>query len=98
MDTPAFYGRLEVFAETTVIDRENYRVAWETAGSIPSWLLHSERWQTLTRLPDGRTKYETQEVFRGALAYIVKWVLGSALSSGFHVMAETLKQRAEQQH
>ena len=46
---------------------------------------------------DGRkkTRYETMEVFNGALAYVVMGLLGDGLRKGFIAMAEGLKTRSE---
>lgn len=97
MDTPGLFGKNGAFCEITILDPENYRVAWETVPSLlaPSWLLHAERWQILTELPEGKTKYETTEVMFGPAAYIVKFVVGSWLKLGFQAFADSLKGRAE---
>ncbi|EAU87605.1 hypothetical protein CC1G_09702 [Coprinopsis cinerea okayama7 len=97
MGNPGLFGKNSAFVEITVLDTENYRAAWETAGPVPAWLLHSERWQTLTTLPDGKTRYDTIEVFSGFAAYLVQLFVGSALKKGFQAMADTLKERAERQ-
>jgi len=94
-EEPGLMGKSTVYVQITVVDKEHYRVAWETAGWVPAWLLHSERWQTLEELPDGRTKYESLEVFKGPVAYLIKLLVGPGLIQGFQAMADTLKQRAE---
>ena len=76
----------------TFLDVANHRVAWES--HIP-WLLHANRWQWLTVLDDGKTRYETIEVFTGPLAWVVKWFAGANLRLGFKAMAEGLKTRVE---
>lgn len=95
MGNPRFMGTGSAFVEITVLDKEGYRAAWETAGYMPAWLLHAERWQTLTALPGGQTRYDAMEVFSGPVAYLVKLFVGSALKQGFQAMADTLKERAE---
>ncbi|KAH6904489.1 hypothetical protein BKA70DRAFT_536621 [Coprinopsis sp. MPI-PUGE-AT-0042] len=95
MGNPGFIGKGSAFVEITVLDTEGYRAAWETAGYMPGWLLHAERWQTLTALPNGQTRYDAIEVFSGPVAYLVKLFVGSALKQGFQAMADTMKQRAE---
>lgn len=79
----------------TLFDPEAHRVAWRTR--MPTWLMVSDRWQWLT-VEDGKTKYETVEVFRGPLAYLVKWFVGANLRLGFQAMADGLKDRAEALH
>mgnify|MGYP002403013655 CR=1 FL=1 len=83
------------FAEITILDNENYRVAWETAGFMPKWLLFCERWQILTEVEGGKTKYESTEVFYGPIAYLVKLFVGAGLQKSFQAMADTLKAEAE---
>ncbi|KAF6759849.1 hypothetical protein DFP72DRAFT_884386 [Ephemerocybe angulata] len=97
MGNPGLFGSNGAYCEITVLDTENYRAAWETAPTFfrPGWLLHSERWQILTELPGGKTKYETIEVFFGPMAYIVKLVVGTGLKAGFQAFADSLKERAE---
>jgi len=77
----------------TVVDHENYRAAW-VYDAMPKWLLNSERWQTLT-LVDGKTRYESREVFCGILAYFVMFFFQPKLKLAFDVMAQALKERAE---
>lgn len=97
MGTPGPFGTGSAFCEITVIDHDNYRVAWESAPTLlrPSVLLRTERWQILTEGPDGKTKYESFEVFSGPLAYLVKLFVGSGLKLGFKAFADSLKERVE---
>ena len=60
------------------------------------WLMTTERWQWLTRTEDGKTKYETIEVFGGIMAYLVKWLVRGKLELGFQAMANDLKSRSEE--
>jgi len=76
------------------VDEENHRLSWIYV-DYPSWVLRAERWQILTSLPDGRTKYETWEVFGGSLAYVVKWHLGKSLEESFTSFATGLKDYCE---
>jgi len=78
----------------TAVDVTNQRLAWRFDGP-PRWVLDCERWQALSLTGDGRTRYETVEVFRGVGAYAVKWWMGKGLQEGFRAMAEGLKRRAE---
>ena len=77
------------------LDPENYRAAW--TNRMPKWLMTTERWQWLTPVEGGKTKYETIEVFKGFVAYFVKLFVGSGLKVSFQAMADDLKARAEQQ-
>ncbi|KAK7456507.1 hypothetical protein VKT23_010759 [Stygiomarasmius scandens] len=78
----------------TFLDHETRRVAWRTTG-LPRFLLDAERWQTVSVDTDGKTKYESYEVFRGWLSYIVKFFLKKNLDLSAQAMADGLKARAE---
>ncbi|KAA1470125.1 hypothetical protein DENSPDRAFT_835847 [Dentipellis sp. KUC8613] len=78
----------------THVDHDAYRVAW-VYKSLPRWLLNAERWQTLSEV-NGKTRYETREVFGGPVAYILKFFMQQGLRDAFRAMAEALKARAEQ--
>ena len=78
----------------THLDPDNHRVAW--ANTAPKWILAAQRWQSLTAVEGGKTKYETIEVFNGPAAYLVKWFVGHNLKLSTTAMAEDLKKRAEQ--
>lgn len=62
---------------------------------MPKWLLDAERWQSLTVGPDGRVKYESIEVFKGPLAYLVRLFVGKNLFLGVDAMAQGLKTKSE---
>jgi hypothetical protein len=94
MDEPGWFQKQSAFATISTLDHENYRVAWNTI-SFPHFLLYSERWQSLSIDVDGKTKYESTEVFSGVLAYIVKFLMREKLMKGFKAQAEGLKQWAE---
>ncbi|KAL1679425.1 hypothetical protein EV122DRAFT_209991 [Schizophyllum commune] len=83
----------------TVVDHENYRTAWQNV-ALPEflrpYLMNADRWQILTEVEGGKTKYETIEVFGGIAGYLIKWFVGSGLQAGFEAMAEALKKRAEE--
>ncbi|KAI0078385.1 hypothetical protein K474DRAFT_1660386 [Panus rudis PR-1116 ss-1] len=82
----------------TFIDHDNHRVAWRYI-SLPKWALSAERWQYLTEVDDEgkkKVKYETQEVFSGPLAYVVKWWTGRDLKKAFDAFGEALKKRSEE--
>lgn len=82
------------FEKVTTVDHDGHRLSWVNI-DYPAWVLRAERWQTLVSLPDGRTKYETWEVFGGILAYVVKWYVGKGLQESFAAFATGLKERCE---
>ncbi|KAJ3715670.1 hypothetical protein C8R42DRAFT_778918 [Lentinula raphanica] len=100
-DHVGFLQKNSILAEVTVLDHENHRVAWRVAGMLPRWMLDVERWQMITveegreRGTEMKCKYESYEVFRGALAYAVQWFVGKELEMGVDAMGEALKGRAE---
>ena len=77
----------------TALDHEHHRAAWKNI-DYPSWMLRATRWQVLTPI-DGRTRYETREVFAGLLAYVVYWFFGGKLKAAFETMARVLRERSE---
>lgn len=87
-------GAVSAFEQITHIDDQTYRLAW--INLLPSWLVRAERWQALSRTEDGKTLYETREVFAGVGAYLIKWFLFGNLEKSFQAMAESLKVRSEQ--
>lgn len=89
-----FWQKVSVDAVSTVVDRINHRVAWIST-ALPKFLLFVERWQSLTEVEGGKTKYETLETFNGILAYPLKWFAEGNMKLGVRVMAEGLKERAE---
>lgn len=97
MSDPGFFGKSSAFVRITNLDHENHRVAWDVA-SFPGFLLRSQRWQVLSIDPSGKTKYESQEVFGGVVAWLVYFFVYSSLVLGFNAQAEGLKNRAERLH
>ncbi|KAF8905622.1 hypothetical protein CPB85DRAFT_1416023 [Mucidula mucida] len=93
-DSVPFYQKSSAFVCCTYLDNDNHRVAWCTV-STPKWLLHAERWQMLKVDVDGRVKYESVEVFKGILAYLVRFFVGKNLRLAFDAMAQGLKAKAE---
>lgn len=81
----------------TLIDHENHRCSWRyvSSMSLPGWVLGSNRWQALSTTGDGKTKYESVEVFTGLVAYILKYFMAGNLKKGFEAMGEGLKKWAE---
>lgn len=89
-----FWQKQSTNVISTAVDPIAHRVAWVTTG-VPRFLLFANRWQILTEVEGGRTKYESVETFSGVLAYFVKWFVGANLRLGVRAMAEGLKERAE---
>ncbi|KAF9078299.1 hypothetical protein BDP27DRAFT_1412300 [Rhodocollybia butyracea] len=94
-----FLQKNSTIVEVTVLDRENHLVAWRTANMLPRWMLDAERWQMINVKEDGhgkiKCKYESYEVFKGILAYVVKWFVGKELKVAVDAMAQGIKHRAE---
>ncbi|TRM69403.1 hypothetical protein BD626DRAFT_473953 [Schizophyllum amplum] len=86
------------FEIITVVDRENYRLAWQNV-ALPEflrpYLMFADRWQMLSEVEGGKTKYEAIEVFNGLAAYFIKWIVGAHLQQGFEATGVALKARAE---
>ena len=78
----------------THLDPDNHRVAW--ANTAPKWILAAQRWQSLTAVEGGKTKYETIEVFNGPLAWLMRWFMGRSLEGCFERMGQDLKNWVEQ--
>lgn len=67
-------------------------LAWRFTGVLPTLgLVRAERLQTLTRLDDARTRYESVEVFHGLLAGFVPL---HKVQRGFERQAEALRDAA----
>jgi len=93
MDEPGWFQKQSAFEIITTVDHENHRAAWANV-ALPKFLLSAERWQALS-VVDGRTKYETTEVFGGVLAYLVKFFMYRKLVLGFNAQTVGLKEQAE---
>ncbi|KAI0972274.1 hypothetical protein F4678DRAFT_460499 [Xylaria arbuscula] len=92
---------LEVsFLETlsTADGSTGYRVVWKTAGSMPHFLLRSERVQefveSVTEDEKTVTSYTTWETFGGALGYVLP---RTQIESGFDRWTEGLKRVVEEE-
>lgn len=94
MGEPGLFQQQSAVETITAVDHENYRLAWVNI-SFPRFILNAERWQALSVEADGKTRYETIEVFGGILAYVVKFFTRANLILGFNAQAEGLKRRAE---
>ncbi|KAJ7607433.1 hypothetical protein FB45DRAFT_948315 [Roridomyces roridus] len=99
MGEPGWGQSHSTVVRITTVDEEGYRASWVTEGSdMFRWMLDCERWQVLTTEEvEGRTrtKYESVEVFRGPVAYVVWMFTGGNLRKGVSAMAEGLKRHAE---
>jgi hypothetical protein len=80
---------------TSRLDHENHRCSWKALiwPRMP-FFYESERSQTLSVL-DGKTLYESTEVFGGVLSYIIGFMFKRKLDEGFQAMAQGLKDRCE---
>ena len=94
MGEPGLFQKQSAFVQITTLDHENYRAAWVNT-ALPQFLLSTERWQMLTVESDGKTKYETTEVFGGLLAFLIKFFMREKLVLGFDAQAQGLKKWAE---
>ncbi|KAJ8690323.1 hypothetical protein PTI98_011756 [Pleurotus ostreatus] len=94
MGKPGMFQKQSAFVKVVTVDPENCCLKWISIVGYP-FLLRAERWQSLSVGDDGKTKYETIEVFSGVLAYVVKLFTQANLKLGFEAMAQELKRRAE---
>ena len=78
----------------TVTAAEPKRLCWSMKMG-GRFLLAAERCQVLTPLEDGRTRYVTEDRFRGILTPFVMLFFGAAMQRGFDDCALALKKRAE---
>ncbi|KAF8633825.1 hypothetical protein AX15_001236 [Amanita polypyramis BW_CC] len=97
MGDPGWFGTSSAFTRIKAIEHENHRAAWHFV-ALSGFLLRSERWQALSIDLNGKTKYETTEVFYGIVAWLVYFFVGTNLTLGFNAQAEALKHRAERLH
>ncbi|MCW2545046.1 MAG: hypothetical protein JWM40_2598 [Frankiales bacterium] len=73
---------------------DRYRLSWGVNVG-PGWFIKADRWQQLTDLGDGRTRYETSDEFTGAGVGLMLAIMEKKVSRGFHDVARGLKARAE---
>ncbi|KAI0272636.1 hypothetical protein BC834DRAFT_966632 [Gloeopeniophorella convolvens] len=81
------------FEVVSVLDHGRHVIAWNYVPDIPG-TLGAERFQTLSEA-DGKTLYETDHVFFGPLAYVIKFIMRKQLQQSFDEMAAALKARSE---
>ncbi|KAK0202258.1 hypothetical protein DFS33DRAFT_1478942 [Desarmillaria ectypa] len=79
--------------EITVIDIENYRVAWVLVS--PAWILNTIRWSAVSTVVDSdgveKSYYESRETLNGPLASVVRDLLGDDIAKSFQAQADALK-------
>lgn len=100
MDDTSVWFPSSSLERITVLDHDNYRCSWVYISKLPKWMMHTERWQSLTVVQgEGEkevTRYESILVFHGLLAYVIKLILQTGLKESSQAMGEALKERAEQ--
>ena len=61
----------------------------------PSWFIQADRWQRLTDLGGGRTRYETSDEFTGVGVGLMLALMRRHMERGFRDVAQALKSRCE---
>jgi len=75
---------------------EGRRVSWGVNVG-PGWFITADRWQELTDLGDGRTRYETVDEFTGVGVGFMLLLMRRHMARGFADVARALKARCEAQ-
>ena len=73
---------------------EGRRVSWGVNVG-PGWFITADRWQELTDLGDGRTRYETVDEFTGVGVGFMLLLMRRHMARGFQDVALALKARCE---
>ena len=76
------------YERITHVQRDLGRLAWKYQ---PEAALKAERWQALSDMGNGVVLYESQEVFAGPLAKVVRASMEEGLQKGFEAQAQGLK-------
>lgn len=71
-----------------------YRLSWGVNVG-PRWFIDADRYQQLTDLGDGRTRYETLDAFTGAGVGMMLLLMERHVARGFGEVAHALKARCE---
>lgn len=71
------------------------KAAYELCWGAENFFIKANRYQTLTPLANGKTRYESREPFGGLLAPLIIWLLRDKLMRGYRWAAEGLKERVE---
>lgn len=74
---------------------EGTRVSWGVNVG-PGWFITADRWQQLTDLGDGRTRYETVDEFTGVGVGFMLLLMRRHMARGFADVARALKARCEE--
>jgi hypothetical protein len=77
------------------VDRERHVLCNGTSRTRGRWGIQSERWQRCHPLPDGRTRVENYEIFRGPLTLLLWLLYRGRLRRAFARYCADLKRRAE---
>ncbi len=78
----------------TSFEPASYRLSWGVNVG-PRWFIDADRYQQLTDLGDGRTRYETMDAFTGAGVGFMLWLMERHMARGFAEVAHALKARCE---
>ena len=78
----------------TGYDAAAHRFSWGTHVG-PGWFITADRWQQLTDLGDGRTRYETSDEFTGVGVGFMLALMEQKVRRGFEGIARELKTRCE---
>ncbi|MCU1602483.1 MAG: hypothetical protein JWO22_3192 [Frankiales bacterium] len=73
---------------------EGSRVSWGVNVG-PGWFVKADRWQQLTDLGGGRTRYETVDEFTGVGVGFMMLLMEKHMQRGFQEVADALKSRCE---
>ena len=73
---------------------EGSRVSWGVNVG-PGWFITADRWQQLTDLGNGRTRYETVDEFTGVGVGFMMMLMEKHMRRGFQEVADALKVRCE---
>ncbi len=79
----------------TSFEPERYRLSWGVNVG-PAWFIDADRYQQLTDLGDGRTRYETLDEFTGVGVGFMLLLMERHMARGFAEVAHGLKGRCEQ--
>ncbi|KAF8064045.1 hypothetical protein FPV67DRAFT_199419 [Lyophyllum atratum] len=85
MGEPGWFQKQSALEVITTVDHEHHRLGWANC-TLPKFLLRAERWQALS-VVDGKTKYETTEVFGGIIMYLVYFFMYQKLVLAFNAQA-----------
>ena len=73
---------------------EGSRISWGVNVG-PGWFITADRWQQLTDLGAGRTRYETVDEFTGVGVDLMLLMMRKHMARGFAEVAAALKARCE---